>query len=185
MMRSATLLLALSLTQALAPAFAQEVKFPASFEKLAAKAEESVDVSLQGPMLKLTTQFLSSSDPDQAKVKKVLAGLENITVKSYHFANEGEYDPADLETVRTQLKMPDWSKLVGVKSKSGETADIYLKVTPDGMLGGVVIVAAEPREFTLVSITGKFDLAQLADLGGRYHIPAFDLDVLNMGRGNK
>jgi len=184
-MRSATLLIALGLTQTLAPVFAQEVKFPASFEKLAAKAEESVDVSLEGPMLKLTTQFLSSTDPDQSKAKKLLAGLENITVKSYRFASEGDYDPADLDAVRAQLKMPAWSRLLGVKSKSGDNADIYLKIRPDGVIGGVVIVVSQPREFTLVSITGKLDLAQLADLGGRYHIPAFDLEELSHGRGDK
>ena len=185
-MRSATLLIAaLGLTQIVAPAFAQEVRFPASFEKLAAKAEESVDVSLEGPMLKLTTQLLSSNDPDQAKVKKVLSGLENITVKSYTFAGEGDYDPADIQTVRAQLKAPAWSKLVAVKSKSGDNADIYLKISPDGIIGGVVIVVAEPRQFTLVSISGKLDLAQLADLGGRYHIPEFDLDDLHHGRGDK
>jgi hypothetical protein len=181
-MRSATLLIALGLT---VPAMAQDVKFPAKLEKLSAKAEESVDVTLEGPMLKLTAQFLSSNDPDQAKVKKILAGLENITVKSYQFADENGYDPADLQTVRDQLKMPLWSRLLGVKSKGGQNADIYLKVTPDGMIGGVVIISEEPRQFTLVSISGKLDLTQLADLGGRYHIPAFDLDVLNHGRGGK
>ncbi len=182
-MRSATLLIALTLAPALASA--QEFRIPASFEKLAAKADESVDVTLEGPMLKLTTQFLSSNDPDQAKIKKILAGLENITVKSYQFASEGVYDPADLDAIRGQLKMPAWSKLVGVKSKGGDNADIFLKVNPDGMLGGVVILVAEPREFTLVSITGRFDLAQLAQLGGRYHIPAFDFDALNHGRSGQ
>jgi len=186
-MRSTTLLIALALTWALSqsPVFAQEVKIPVSFEKLAALADESVDVTLEGPMLKMTTALLSSNDSEQAKVKKALAGLDNITVKHYSFSSEGEYDPADLESVRRQLKMPDWSKLVGVRSKEGKSADIYLKVTPDGMIGGVVILQAEPREFTLVSISGKLDLAQLADLGGRYHIPAFDLGALNSSRGDK
>ena len=39
--------------------------------------------------------------------------------------------------------MPDWSRIVGVKSKSGENADVYLRVTADGMIGGVVILSAD------------------------------------------
>jgi len=176
-MRSAIALFVL----VLAPACAQEIHLPASLEKSAAKAEESVDVTLDSQMLKLTSQFLSSSDKDEAKAKKALAGLENITVRSYHFSNEGDYDPADLDAVRGQLKMPAWSRVVGVKSKTGDHADVYLKVTPDGMIGGVVIISAEPREFTLVSISGRLDLAQLGDLGGKYHIPALDADSLARG----
>jgi hypothetical protein len=166
----------------LAPAGAQEIRLPASLDKLAAKAEESVDVTLDSQMLKLTTQFLSSTDKDEARAKKALAGLDNITVRSYQFASEGDYNPADVADLRAQLKMPAWSRLVGVKSKNGDSADVYLKVNPDGVIAGVVILAAEPREFTFVSITGKLDLAQLADLGGKYHIPALDSDSLHDSR---
>ena len=183
-MRTATLLIVLGVAQTLAPAFAQEVKIPSSFEKLAARAEESVDVTLEGPMLKLTTQLLSPNG-DEGKTKKLLAGLDNITVKSYKFLSEGDYEPADLDAVRSQLKGSAWSRMVGVKSKSGTNADIYLKINNDGVIGGVVILAAEPREFTLVSISGKLDLAQLVELGGKYHIPEFDLNDLNQGRGDK
>jgi hypothetical protein len=79
--------------------------------------------------------------------------------------------------------MPDWSRIVGVKSKGGDNADVYLKVMPDGAIGGVVILSAEPREFTMVVIAGRLDLAQLADLGGKYHIP--ELEPGSLGRGAK
>jgi hypothetical protein len=178
-MRLATILYAL----VLAPVWAQEIRLPANLEKLAAKAEESVDVTLDGHMLKLTSQLLSGSDKDEAKAKKLLAGLENITVRSYKFAENGAYDAADLEAIRGQLKMPNWSRIVGVKTKGGDNADVYLKAMDDGMIAGVVILAAEPREFTMVSIAGRFDLAQLADLGGKYHIP--ELEPGSLSRGAK
>jgi Domain of unknown function (DUF4252) len=174
-MRTATILFAL----ALAPACAQEIRMPAGMEKLAAKAQESVDVTLDSHMLKMASQVLSSTDKDQAKAKKLLAGLENLTVRSYQFGAEGEYSPADLDAIRAQLKMPEWSRIVGVKSKAGDNADVYIKVTADGIIGGVVVIAAEPKEFTFVSITGRLDLAQLAELGGHYHIP--ELDPASLG----
>jgi hypothetical protein len=174
---------AILFTLLLAPLGAQEIKFPANLSKLAAKAEESVDVTLDSHLLKLTSQLLSSTGKDDDKARKALSGLENITVRNYQFAGEGEYDPADFDAIRAQLKMPDWSRIVGVKSKSGENADVYLRVTADGMIGGVVILSAQPREFTFVSIAGRLDLAQLADLGGKYHIP--ELDAVSLSRGAK
>ena len=39
------------------PVWAQEIKMPANLEKLAAKATETVDISLNGTMLKLAGRF--------------------------------------------------------------------------------------------------------------------------------
>ena len=41
---------------------AQDVKIPERIEQLAAKAKETVNVTLDGPLLQLASQFLSSKD---------------------------------------------------------------------------------------------------------------------------
>src|SRR6204780_5403372 len=113
-MRIASLLLAAGLL----PLMAQEIKLPANLDKLAAKAEESVDVTLDGSLLKMAARFLSDKDdPDVAKVKRILAKLEGVYVRSYQFAEEGEYSRADVESVRSQLHAPDWGRIVGVRSR--------------------------------------------------------------------
>ena len=165
---------------ALAPLFAQEtkqeIKLPASFDKLAAKAEESVNVTLDGGMLRLAARFLSDNDADEARAKKAISGLQSLTVRRFQFAGEGEYNPADLNSVRSQLQSPAWSRIVGAKSKAtGEDLDVYFKIDGKGQLAGVFIIAAEPRELTIVNITGTLDPEHLADLGGQFHIPAIDL----------
>src|SRR5664279_2299247 len=98
-MKIVTMLLA----AALMPAWAQDIKMPANLEKLAAKADETVDVSLDGSMLKLASRFLSGKTDGEAKVKNLLSGLQSITVKSFEFSREGQYDPADVEAVRAQV----------------------------------------------------------------------------------
>ena len=57
-MKTAFLLLA-----TLLPMAAQEIKLPASLNKLADKASEVVDVTLDYKMLKLASRFLSKEDP--------------------------------------------------------------------------------------------------------------------------
>ena len=167
------------LAASLVPVFAQEIKLPASLDRLAAKANETVDITLDKNLLRFAGGFLTGRG-DEARARGFLAGLESITVKSFEFAREGEYNAADLDAVRAQLTAPTWSKIVGVKSYRGENVDIYIKMGANGQAGGVVVLAAEPRELTIVVLVGTIDPAKLADLGGQFHIPAF-----RMGREDR
>lgn len=171
-MRIATFLLA----ACVAPLCAQEFKLPANFDRLSAKAQNSVEVTLDGSLLRLAGKFLSDQDHDQAKAKKLMAGLEAIYVRSFEFAADGAYDMADVDAVRAQLRGPGWSRIVGVKSKhNGKDADVFLKTTENGQIGGIVVIAAEPRQLTVVNIAGIIDPAKIVDLGGRFHIPELAL----------
>ena len=162
---------ALVLFLAIGPLLAQDVKLPPGIEKLAGKASDVVDVSLDGPLLRLAGRFLSNNDPDEAKVKNIVNGLKGIYVKSFEFEKEGEYAPSDLEEIRRQLRAPGWSRMVGVISKKGgENTEIYMKLDDDHV-GGLVILAAEPKELTVVNIVGNISLDDLSSLGGHFGIP--------------
>jgi hypothetical protein len=168
----------IALAAVVIPLWAQEIKLPANFEKLAAKAEETVDVSLDGSTLQLAGRFLSDKDEGQAKTKRLLSGLESISVKSFTFASEGQYDAADVDSVRAQVPSPQWSRIVGVTSKKdGDNADVYFKDGGNGTLGGIVVICAAPKELTIVTIAGTLDPSQLADLGGQFGVPKLDMGV--------
>jgi hypothetical protein len=171
------------LTAAATPSPAQEIKLPPSLDKLADKAEQTVDVTMNKSMLQMAAKFLSGRDGDEAKTRNLIAGLESVMVRSFEFAGEGEYSTADVDAVRAQIRPPAWSRIVGVRSKySGGNADVYFKSGANGQLGGVVVIAADPRKLTIVSITGTLDPAQLADLGGEFGIPQLDVGGLRMER---
>jgi hypothetical protein len=149
----------------------QSVKLPDGLEKLGAKAEDRMEVSLDKAMLKLAAHFLSDRG-DEAKARKVMAGLESIYVRSFKFSRDGEYNPADLDAFRAVLASPSWSRVVGVRSTRDEgDVDVFLKSGANSQLGGAVVIAAKPRELTIVQITGTLDPDQLAGLGGQFHIP--------------
>lgn len=162
------------LAAGLAPMWAQEIKLPPSVEKLAEKAEESVVVTLDSNMLRLFAKFDQGDDAG----KKLLAGLESVYVRSFQFAFEDEYKAADIEAIRTQFQTPTWSRIVGVRSKHSEgDVDVYFKDGGNGKLAGIVVIAAEPRELTFVSIVGSIEPGQLADLGGQFHIPRLEMGL--------
>ena len=159
---------------ALGPLGAQEIKLPASLDRLAAKATEVVDVTMDANLLQLASRFLSDKDADEAHVKKIIAGLKGIYVRSFEFEKPGNYQESDIEPVRTQLHTPAWSRIVGVRSqKSAENSEVYLK-TENGKIGGLVILVTEPKQLTIVSIEGTIDPDQLNELGGHFGIPKVD-----------
>jgi Domain of unknown function (DUF4252) len=160
----------LALAAALAATlWAQQFQF--NLDHLTSKASESVDVSLNTSMLQFAGKFLDGKDPDEAKVKKLIVGIEGIYIKSFEFNKDGSYTPADLDKVRNQLKAPEWSRIVGVKS-SGDSENIEVWVRNEkGKVSGIAILASEPRELTVANLVGNIDLDSLADLGGHFGLP--------------
>jgi len=166
-MRLTVIMMAASMTAL----WAQPVRLPASLEKLSEKAEESVSVTLDGNMLKLVSRL----DHDADNARKVIAGLDSVYVRSFKFAQPGEFAPADVEALRNQLPSPAWSKIVGVRARNEDDVDVYFKDSGNGKLTGIVIIVVRPNELTYVSLTGTIAPEQLADLGGHFHIPDLDL----------
>jgi hypothetical protein len=141
-----------------------------NLDHLASKASDSVDITLNGSTLQFAAKFLNSGDPDEAKVKKLIMGIDGITIRNFEFKTDGEWSAADAESVRTQLKGPDWSRMVGYKSESDGDAEVYIR-TVNQKVAGVAILATSPREFTVVHISGTIDLDSLADLTGHFGMP--------------
>ncbi len=151
-------------------AAAQDVKMPVNLDKLAAHASESVDVTLDASMLQLAGGFLSKNDPDEVQVKKIISRLKGVYVRSFEFDKEGQYSMSDVEAIRSQLRPPAWSRIIGVKSIKGENSEVYLKKDGD-QVGGLVVIDAEPKELTIVHIDGAINPEELSELGGHMGIP--------------
>ncbi len=137
------------------------------FTSLASKATEKVEVTLDGTLLQMASMFLDDKDPEEGKVKNALGGLKGIYVRSFKFAKLGEFTDADVQAIRGQLR--GWSQIVSVQQAEQNTG-VFLK-TDGKKIQGMVVLAAEPRQLTVVNIVGSIDLEQLRDLSGHLGIP--------------
>jgi len=148
-----------------------------SIELLAAKANEVVDVSVDESLIKIVGKTLiNSRDPEAVKIREIVNGLKGVYVRSYGFTNEGEYGEADMTGLRTQLRSPGWLRIVNVmKKKEGQTVEVYM-MTGGERVGGLAIVASEPKRLTLVNIVGMIDLEKLSQLEGQFGIPELGIE---------
>lgn len=145
-------------------------------DHLAAKASQTVDVNLDERLMRLAARVFDDKDADEREVKKLVAGLKGIYVKSFEFDTEGQYAPADLETIRTQLRAPGWTRLVNVTSKKEGMVEVYLLFNGDA-IGGLAVLHTDEKELTVVNIVGPVDLDKLAKLEGQLGVPDLGIET--------
>jgi len=147
----------------------------ASLDHLAAKASQTVDVSLDERLTRLAARVLSDKDADEKAVKKLIEGIKGIYVKSFEFDADGQYVAADVESIRSQLRGPGWTRLVNVTSKKEGNVEVYTLFNGD-QIGGLAVLVTEDRELTIVNIVGPVDLDKLAKLEGQFGVPDLGIE---------
>jgi len=168
-MRNKIIALALGVAAWAASAIAQTspLPLPPAVEKeLAARASDVTEVTLGKNMLEFAAKFMDGKDKDQASVKQLIQGLDGIYVRSYEFDKPGEYSMEQVEKLRQAFETSEWSSMVRERErKSGETTDVMVKLV-NGEPHGMFILAAEPKELTIVLILGPIRMDQLGELQG-------------------
>ncbi len=174
------LLLACGLLLAL-PVVAQDIQpnFPVALDKkLAARASDVNEVTMNKTMLKFAGLFLHSDEKDDAEAQHLIQNLNAIYVRNYEFSQPGQYTAEDLKTIRQQFLGPDWNPMVKVRSRKGEgDTDIYVKMVHNE-IQGMFVLDAEPKELNMVYISGSIRPEDLKELGGNFGIPN-----INTGKG--
>lgn len=147
-----------------------------NLDHLAAKASQTVDVSIDQRLIQIAAKLLSNEDREEAEAKKIVIGLKGIFVKSFEFDTDGQYSTADVEPIRSQLRNPLWSRLVNVNSKKEGSIEVYIMLNGD-QIGGLAVLSTNSKELTVVNIVGPVDLDKLAKLEGQFGIPELNIQT--------
>lgn len=160
------------------PVVAQDTQpnFPVELDKkLAARASDVNEVTMNKTMLKFASQFLDGKDKDDAQAQRLIQNLNAIYVRSYEFSQPDQYTPEDLKTIRQQFLGPDWNPMVKVRSKKGEgDTDVYVKMVGNEVKG-MFVLDAEPKELDMVYISGSIRPEDLKELSGNFGVPNLNL----------
>lgn len=153
---------------AVLPLCAQSVDFKL-LDKLAEKAKESSVVNLGPEQLGLVAGLAAGQS--KAGAGDIVKTLKSVQVRSFEFAEKGQYDMELVRAFRDKVTASgNWVNIISTKEPGGFT-DIMIQKGADGKTAGLLIVAAEPKEVSIVHIDGPLDLASLGKLGGALGIP--------------
>jgi hypothetical protein len=147
----------------------------ASLDHLAAKASQTVDVNIDERLMRMAAKLLSDKDADEKEVKQLVANLKGIYVRSFEFDLDNQYTAADVETIRTQLRAPGWSRLLNVTSRKDGNVEVYLLLNGE-TIGGLAVLRTDDRELTVVNLVGPVDLDKLAKLEGQFGVPELGIE---------
>ncbi len=147
---------------------------------LETRAQDVVEVNIDGKMLDLAKRVMTKvNDEDSKKVAQAISGLKGIYVRVYNFANENEYNVADVEQIRAQLNAPGWEKLANVRSKkNNQKVDVYTMFSGE-VMSGVAVVVSDTKSIAVVNVIGPIDIDMLVEMSGKMNIPKIDIERNN------
>lgn len=153
--------LVFALAAAMVTAQAQQLDL-SSLDQLAPRAREAQNVDLDAEKLKLASGLLGDTEGGQAR--NLVSAMQGVFVRAFEFEKTGQYSRSDVDAVRAQLKGPSWSRIVDVKDKD-ESIELWFHIN-NGKMGGMALIASEPKELTVVNIVGPLDMQALGKLIG-------------------
>jgi len=141
------------------------------------KAEEVVEVNIDGKLLDLAKRVMVKvDDPNAKKIGQAISGLKGIYVRVYNFTNENEYNVADVNEIRSQLNAPGWEKLANARSKkNNQKIDVFTMFTGD-VMSGLAVVVSESKSIAVVNVIGPIDIDLLAEMSGKLNIPKIEIE---------
>lgn len=128
--------------------------FDFNLDALSAKAKEKAEITLEGSLLVQVLQMAPKN------VQDAVANVRRVDVRHYEFANAGQYSDTDLDAVRKSVS--SWPRILNVKEEH-QTVEIYM-LSQDGKPAGFLLIAAEPKELTVLHVVGSIDLANLREV---------------------
>jgi len=138
-------------------------------DKLAARATESVEITMNDVQAQFLGKLLSLSRSDQSKIKELLSKLKGIYVRGFEFAQDGEYSEADIEAIRAQLRSPGWQRIVEVRNRNSGGDEVFFMPRNDEV-AGFAAISTEPRKICVINIVGPMSMDEMALLDREFHL---------------
>ncbi len=126
-------------------------------------------------MLQAADGFFAGSDPE---TRRVLAGLNSVTVRNYHAHDFARYDPGALAYIDGQLRGAGWKHLVNANGHgSATTTDLWLHF--DGLnVNNVTVLTRGDRNMSVIAVDCILRPLDLLHLSGHFGIPKVDENAI-------
>jgi len=129
----------------------------------------SVEINLEGPLLRMVAESTQGDDP---AFSKLMAGLKAIRVQVFPLKGSGGAEALrpKIDRALRWLEERGWQSTVRVRDKQDETY-IYVKQADGQIVGLTILTLGSDQEAALINIVGKLDPAQIGRLGRSLDLP--------------
>lgn len=141
---------------------------PQAIAYLGQSAASRTDFNLDHSMIVLASKM----DENDTDLRRVVAGVDGVSVHHFRFPDYGTYDPRILADVRQQYRAAGWQHVSGSHARDAGRGATDVWVRLDSMtIRNVAVLFAGPNQVNFVSVSCAISPIDLAHLGGHFGIP--------------
>jgi hypothetical protein len=123
----------------------------------------------------------SKLDKDE-DLRRVIAGVNGVSVHSFHFPGVVSYDPAIMDSINQQYREAGWQHLVDKhKGGGGLTTDLWVHMD-HASIRDIAVLLVGAKELNFISVSGSITPLDLLHLSGHFGIPKMDGGAVVPGR---
>ena len=99
----------------------------------------------------------SKLDSDNGELRRVIAGVGGVSVRSHRIPAARMYDPADLGALKQEYHAAGWKQLVNNHEKDGGpgVTDIWFRLENNAVSDGAILVARSNEVNFIVVLTSS------------------------------
>lgn len=174
-MKLSRILAAILITASAALAQSPQNWFPGEIEALGQNASSRTEFSLDHNMVVLA----SKADQDDESLRRVIAGVDGISVHRFRFPAQGMYDPRILNAVRQDYQRAGWQHIADAHDKYGypQATDLWLHFDHN-TIRNIAVMFTGRDTVNFVSVSGSISPVDLMHLAGHFGIPRMEGGVV-------
>jgi len=143
---------------------------PQGVAALGQSAATRTEFSIDHSMLVLASKL----DRDNDDLRRVIAGVEGVSVHSFHYPGAVSLDPATMTSIAQEYREAGFQHLVSKhRSDSGLTTDLWLRMEGPA-IRDIAVLWMGVRDVNFVSVSGSITPLELLHLSGHFGIPRMD-----------
>jgi hypothetical protein len=147
---------------------------PQGIEALGSNATSRTEFTLDHSMLVLASKM----DKDNEDLRRVIAGVNGVSVHSFRFPGAVSFDPAILVSISQQYRDAGWQHLASKhKNDGGMATDLWIRLD-HAAISDIAVLFVGVKQLNFVSVTGSITPLDLLHLSGHFGIPKMDSGVV-------
>jgi hypothetical protein len=143
---------------------------PQSVASLGQSAATRTEFSIDHSMLVLASKL----DRDNDDLRRVIAGVQGVSVHSFHYPGAVSIDPVTMSSIAQEYREAGFQHLVSKhRGESGLTTDLWLRMEGPA-IRDIAVLWMGVRDVNFVSVSGSITPLELLHLSGHFGIPRMD-----------